>query len=211
MKPVVLGTAFGSRLNLNGDQGNLLALRRYLSAAGFEVEIRSAATTEAALSCDFWFVGHGSVAAMQSIDEALRAIDWTRVLAEVPGLVVGSSFEWLAAHGKLNDTIQRGERVSQFEVAEFGPLRVLGYRNTDSGLPNLSLSGRVICTMLHGPLLAKNPQLLDRAARAAVTKAGLDWPLAAPAELGAWIDSLNKVCGEIWSLETDEEFPELKR
>lgn len=204
MNPIVLGTIAGSRLNLNGDQGNLLALRRYLAAAGFAVEFRSVASTEAALDCHFLMFGHGSAAAMASLDETLAAIDWKAVSAGVPGLVVGSAFEWLASNQHVNEGISRTERDSEFQVADLGPLRVLGYRNTDSGLPNLAMNGNLICTMLHGPVLAKNPKLLDRAARAAVAAAGKDWPMPAPAPLVQWVETLNRVCGSIWELEAEE-------
>ena len=209
MRPVVLGTMFGSRLNLNGDQGNLLALRRYLQAAGFSVEIRSANGSQVALGCDFLLVGHGSAAAMQSIEAALSEFEWNQVSSEVPGLIVGSAYEWLAERGKVNETIASEDRDSQFEIGSLGPLKVLGYRNTTSGLPNLALNGRFICTMLHGPVLAKNPQLLDRAARAAVAKAGLDWPEKAPDSLIEWSETLNELAASIWALECEEEFPRL--
>ena len=209
MKPIILGTAFGSRLNLNGDQGNLLALKRYLVAAGFEVEIRSANTTQAMLESDFVLVGHGSKAAMASIETQLEAIDWTAVKQQVPGLVVGSSFEWLAEHSQVTEMIARGDRVSQFEVGSLGTIRALGYRNTDSGLPNLVASENLICTMLHGPVFAKNPKLVDLAARAAVRSARLEWPASRSHELGSWIETLNRVCGQIWQLEAAEELPAL--
>jgi len=204
MNPIVLGTIAGSRLNLDGDQGNLLALRRYLSAAGFSVEFRSVASTAAALDCHFLLFGHGSVAAMASLDEMLAAIDWAAVSAGVPGLVVGSGFEWLASHDHVNERISRTDRESEFQVADLGPLRVLGYRNTDSGLPNLAMNGNLICTMLHGPVLAKNPKLLDRAARAAVAAAGKDWPMPSPEPLTSWVETLNRVCARIWELEAEE-------
>ena len=207
---VVLGSVFGNRLNLNGDQGNLLALKKYLEVAGFEVEVVGVGDTSAALNAHFLLFGHGSQAAMNSIDARLEKMDWQVVTAAVPGLAVGSAVEWLAATNLLAPVKRRAERVSQFETGELGNLRVLGYRNSDSDLPNIQMHNQFIATMLHGPVLAKNPRLLHKAAQAAVKCAGLEFPKVAPETLSAWVEQLNQISERIWALETDETFVKLE-
>jgi len=210
MTKIVLGTLFGSRLNLDGDQGNLLALRKYLNAAGFETEVKAVTNTEAALASHFLLLGHGSAAAMASLEVSLSALDWESILASVPGLAVGSGYEWMSSKSLVNEDLKPVNRVSEFQVATMGKLSALGYRNSESDLPGLALNGNFICSMLHGPILAKNPQLLDRAARATVTKAGGVWPATRSTELSDWIAHLNRISAQIWKLETEEEFQPLQ-
>ena len=202
---IKLATIFPNQLNLNGDQGNLLALRKYLTAAGFEVEIGSLNQQTSSGDAHFVLFGHGSLAAMQSIDGVLKAMDW-RKLMQIPGLAVGSGFEYLSRESFVSQKIVLGDRESEFQVATLGALQALGYRNTDSGLPNLAVNDQWICSMLHGPILAKNPLLLDRAAKAAVAAAGQEWPKRAPADLVEWVETLNRIASQIWQLEADEAY-----
>lgn len=206
MTAIRLGAFYGSRLNLNGDQGNLLALKRYLEAAGYEVEVVAVGTTEQALSCNFLLLGHGSMAAMASLQERLMAFDWQKVMSTIPGLTVGSGTEWLATHGFAQPIQNRGERVSEFQVGNLGEIKVLGYRNTDTDLANIALSQQFLVSMLHGPVLAKNPILLHKAAVATLKSAGLDWNPPTPGALKDWVEILNSLSSQIWSLETQDEF-----
>jgi CobQ-like glutamine amidotransferase family enzyme len=204
-----IGTIYPERLNLNGDQGNILALTKLLRAAGFAVEVVPVLNTEQALHCNFVLLGHGSMAAMESIDGVLGSIDFANVLAQIPGMAVGSGYEYLSRKGFAGQAIVRGERESEFQVGTLGTLKALGYRNTDSGLPNLALASQWICSMLHGPVLAKNPGLLYRAARAAVASAGLEWPGNPSDELRGWVATLNDVAARLWAFETEETFEPL--
>ena len=206
---IILGGIFPDKLNLNGDQGNLLALRNFLVAAGFQVRIDSVGAANKYDDVHFILLGHGSMAAMESLETQLSAIDFAFLMAQKPGLAVGSGFEFLSQNGLTKGQIERGQRVSQFEVGQLGQLAALGYRNTDSGLENLEMNGNWICSMLHGPVLAKNPRLLARAAKAAVSSAGLSWPERPSGHLLEWVENLNRICGEIWALETQESFEEL--
>jgi lipid II isoglutaminyl synthase (glutamine-hydrolysing) len=200
MNQITLGTVAPGKLNLNGDQGNLLALKRFLEAGGLSARVVAVTNTDEALACDFLLFGHGSMAAMESLDRNLASLDWNAILESVPGLAVGSGAEWLALNGPGAVGIQRVERVSEFKVAALGPLNVLGYRNSDTTLADLSMSGNFIISMLHGPVLAKNPALLARAARAAAAKAGVQINVDS-AQFTAWVERLNRICGDIWKLE----------
>jgi CobQ-like glutamine amidotransferase family enzyme len=203
-----LFSVFPSQLNLDGDQGNLLALKKYLVAAGFEASVHKLSPDVRPRDAHFVLFGHGSLAAMESIDVSLGQLDWPGLL-ESPGLAVGSAFEYLSRRSIVSQVLKPQERESSFQVEAFGNQTVLGYRNTDSGLPNLVINGQWICTMLHGPVLAKNPILLDKAARAAVKAAGLKWPSQPTTELKNWVAMLNRVSAEIWKVETDKPFQEL--
>jgi CobQ-like glutamine amidotransferase family enzyme len=206
---IKLGSFFPEALNLNGDQGNLLALKKYLEAAGFQVAVESIGAANSYDEIHFALLGHGSMAAMRSLNTAMSAVAFDQLLSKTPGLAIGSGFEYLAGLGLTKSTIEPGERDSEFAVGELGSIAAIGYRNTDSGLPNLELNGNWICSMLHGPLLAKNPVLLDRAAKAAVAAAGLVWPAVAPEPLTNWVSQLNRVSAQIWALETEAEFKPL--
>jgi len=213
-----LGSVYGKRLNLNGDQGNLLALRRYLNAAGYEVEVVGVDCTDVALSCHFLLLGHGSIAAMESLGERLSQFDWAEIFARVPSLAIATSAVWLSGE-PVEAFFDTTDRVSHFEVAtlsleasgeqgRFGipdDLRVLGYRNTPNAkAPALANpSGKLLTTMLHGPLLAKNPRLLDLIARAAVTAAGSPAPTQDSSGLHKWQQTLNDVASRIWALEAE--------
>jgi|GEM_PF-231166 CobQ-like glutamine amidotransferase family enzyme len=203
---IKLGSFFPDALNLNGDQGNLLALKKYLEAAGFEVQVDSIGAANGYQDIHFAFLGHGSMAAMRSLNTALSVVAFDQLLQTTPGMAIGSGFEYLAGLSLTKSEINREERASEFAIGELGTITALGYRNTDSGLPNLELNGNWICSMLHGPLLAKNPILLHRAAKAAVTAAGLVWPAVAPESLSSWVEKLNRISTQIWALETEAEF-----
>jgi CobQ-like glutamine amidotransferase family enzyme len=210
MSQIVLGTVAANKLNLNGDQGNLLALKRFLEAAGKSVRVVSISNTDEALACHFLLLGHGSIAAMESLAAPLAAINWGSVLEATPGLAVGSGTEWLAQNAPGALGIERVDRVSEFRVADLGPIPVLGYRNSDTTLPDLAMNGSFITAMLHGPVLAKNPSLVARAARATAAKAGVQLDLTSPA-LRVWVETLNRISSQIWALEApDQTYPALE-
>lgn len=204
-----LGTIAPDKLNLNGDQGNLLALSKFLRLAGFEVEVLPVSNFDQALACNFLILGHGSIAAMQSLDATFERLNLGVAVGTVPGLAIGSGFEYLSRVGLVDQKIQPRPRQSEFAIGQIGPVKALGYRNTDSGLPNLALNGQWICSMLHGPLFAKNPILLMRAAKATVAAAQMPWPTELPVSLLQWIDDLNEICSRIWKLETEATFEPL--
>lgn len=189
--------------NLNGDQGNLLALRNYLVAAGFKVQLEAVELGAPIPQGHFSLLGHASDAGMALLgpwlDEALQ---------EPTGglrLAVGSGALYTFARSET--AINRVERVSQFEVTEFEGIDVLGYRNSDTNAPALLRVQSTLLTMLHGPVLAKNPALLDRIARQTVVFAGLDWPREEPDKLKSLRADLLRICSAIWLLEADRELP----
>ena len=164
---------FADRLNLNGDLANGLILQKRLAWAGFECrvkhlqsiqEINSATSSIAATKAPtFLLLGHGSRAAMDSIQEAKSEL--IDLITEVQnaggvGLVVGSTYEWLVPH-------QQQPRVSQFVDLEMDlpgtqtRIPVVGYVNSAAKLDDLLWQRGILFSRLHGPLLAKSPELAD--------------------------------------------------
>lgn len=200
-----LATVFPEALNLNGDQANILVLKDFLQRCGQTVEVITVESLQALEKArpDFVFFGHGSQAAHQAIDVELLAIARASTSLSCQLMFVGSSVEFAIERlGLGSRSINRGERESLFSVGEVADFKVLGYRNTDSGLPNIWTENNLLFSMLHGPVLAKNPRLQQLLA----TSIG-GFELAE--NQTEWLQSLNALCRKIWELETDEMFPAL--
>ncbi len=162
-------TLHPSLLNLNGDQANGLVLMRRANWAGFELEIVPVTTTKAMADAldyakhggrSFVLIGHGSVAAMNSLKNQFAEFRlWVSdmIAAGSYGLAVGSGYELVAP------TFNRGERLSDYANVELEGFAMLqGYVNTDTDLPKAEfLSERFLVTMVHGPVLARNPKVAD--------------------------------------------------
>jgi CobQ-like glutamine amidotransferase family enzyme len=168
---ISLYTLFPDRLNLNGDQANILVLQKRLEWAGIASEVVDLTTVKQLekLSVDFTddpngkflLVGHGSIAAMRSfasMHEAVRSAVLELSKAGLPGLAVGSGYELVIPD------FSRGQRLSDYAdiAAADGLPRIHGYLNTDTDLPAVRAIGdSFICTMVHGPVLARTPELAD--------------------------------------------------
>ena len=164
-------TLFADRLNLNGDQANILVLQKSLEWQGIASEVVELTTERdfEELSVGFTndpagkflLVGHGSIAAMQSFTSMHNAVQSAvRELAKagLPGLAVGSGYELLVPD------FLRGARLSDYaDIAATETLpRIHGYVNSNTDLPLVSSLGEAfICTMVHGPVLARTPELAD--------------------------------------------------
>jgi CobQ-like glutamine amidotransferase family enzyme len=200
-----LATVFPEALNLNGDQANVLVLKDFLQRCDQTVEVITVESQQALEKArpDFVFFGHGSQAAHQAIDIELLAIANAATSLSCQLMFVGSSVEFaIEKMGLGSQSINRVERESLFSVGELADFKVLGYRNTDSDLPNIWIENNLIFSMLHGPVLAKNPRLQQMLA----TSIG-GFELAE--DQRDWLQSLNALCRKIWELETDEVFPAL--
>ena len=201
-----LATLAPKDLNLNGDQGNLIALRNYLQAAGFEVQVLEAAAGASLPEADFYLVGHGSIAAMSHLEPWLKEVLPEAFSSSVPVLAVGSGALRMGANLGKHPRSDL-ERVSEFQVTPWRDYEVLGYRNTDTDAPNLETEGSATLTMLHGPVLAKNPRLLAEIATAVVSSSGESWTAAEPHALTHFKRELLRICGQIWLLEAEKEVP----
>lgn len=159
-------TLFPDRLNLNGDQANVFVLQQRLAWQGVESEVVAidslAALQGQELAGKFLLIGHGSNAAMRTLEgraSELRDAIFDLARAGLVGLAVGSGYELLFPD------FTRGERLSDYaDVPAQGWLpQLFGYINTDTNLPAATVIGDAfVCTMVHGPVLARSPELADK-------------------------------------------------
>ena len=141
--------------NNNGDQGNVEVLVHQLSQQGKKFKI--VASVEKA---DFVLIGDASNAVMERYSKELGKLRKTiaqRFAQGLPTLLVGSAYEFFAAEMGLSPKVVK--RESKFVTSSEG---YFGYRNSDKDLPVCLVKESFIGTTLFGPVLAKNPQLLER-------------------------------------------------
>lgn len=146
--------------NNNGDQGNLEALSYFtkqpLSFVGLD-------------EADLVLIGDGSRAAIREHEAELLAmlpLLRERYSKGLPTLIVGSAYEFYLERLPLVEQPSFGERVSEFRNVTADGISVKGYRNSELIADDLVISGSFIGTTLFGPVLAKNPWLLERIAKA---------------------------------------------
>jgi CobQ-like glutamine amidotransferase family enzyme len=201
-----LGRLFPEHLNLNGDFGNLEVIGRQLAWRGLAYEIVDiTATKHFAEDVDFVLIGHGSEAAWKDISENCIAIRDNLQALKAQGvsmLAVSTGFEKAIEMGLIVDLVvgRIGERVSKFVVHPDGNSQILGYVNVDNDLPVIHRSGSVIGTTLHGPVLAKNPALLNEILTAISSRANVLLPELLDAKKA---DQLADLVAEVWKLESD--------
>lgn len=158
---------YPDHLNLNGDRGNLLVLQRRLEWSAIEVSVTSYQPGDSlsGQAPDFVLLGHGSPAAWRQIYADLARIAPTlQTWIDGPTQMLAVSSGFAALHGLLRglpSEVNKVPRISKFEVAEFADEQIVGYKNTDLDLPTIERFGNLIGSVLHGPLLAKNPKLSD--------------------------------------------------
>ena len=199
-----LGALFPAHLNLNGDQGNLEVLSKQLVWRGVPCEVVGIETlADFDRQLDFILVGHGSIAAWSAIEGefhsmAPRLAELFR--ADVPGLSISTGFEKLVESRVLAipNVEPLNERVSKFEIIEDGGSKVLGYLNTDVNLPVLHREQNWIASMLHGPVLAKNPALLNEVLGKIAAHADVELP-----ELKEKAGQLADLIKDVWELERE--------
>lgn len=147
--------------NNNGDQGNLEVLGFFLKAQGIDFE-----STEDISSADFVLIGDASRAAVRNYGKELletASALHQRHASGMATLIVGSSFEFLASKVPWMAEPEYGAPVSEFRTLEtVGGESVLGYRNSKMLGSDFILQGNFITTTFFGPILAKNPDLLDQ-------------------------------------------------
>jgi lipid II isoglutaminyl synthase (glutamine-hydrolysing) len=201
-----LAALFPEHLNLNGDQGNLEVIRKQLAWRGIASEVVSVSSIlDLDESFALIFIGHGSVAAWQDLEDRFAGLSArVRELAEsgTRVLAVSTGFEAAIKHKICVDVVanRMPNRVSKFEVIEESGSEVLGYVNTDKDLPALHRCGTFIGTTLHGPVLVKNPELLEEILRGLADFAGLSLSEIQNKEKASLLADL---VSEVWSLERE--------
>jgi CobQ-like glutamine amidotransferase family enzyme len=199
-----LGALFPDHLNLNGDLGNLEVLSRQLGWRGVPneiVPIRSLSDLNGGF--DFLLIGHGSIAAWADVkDDLLVMAPLLRELKQrgTPALAISSGFEELVRLSVFSplSVSKLAERVSKFEVVSDGDNELLGYVNTDTNLPAFYRSDSWIGSTLHGPILAKNPTLLNEILTTIASQSGIELPEIRKSEKA---DLLVDLVREVWKLE----------
>lgn len=158
-KTIKLAAISPGHLNLNGDLGNLVVLKKRLELRGVQSEISFISGNEDFSNLDFVLAGHGSKSA------------WGELLANNPRLLEnlesysseGGALLAIASAADLllplltGDEVLSGRWVSEFVDAD----GVVGYLNTTSKAPVIQWIRNTLLTQLHGPVLAKNPSLAD--------------------------------------------------
>jgi len=158
-KAIRLGAISPTHLNLNGDLGNLLVLKKRLEWRKVESSIEHLNGSEDLNGFDYILVGHGSNAAWkQLLDSRSDLLDKLVAHVESDGalLAVASAADRLQPL-LTGVEVTFGDRVSEF----LDVVGVVGYKNSGSKGENLSWHKNALLTQLHGPVLAKNPDLAD--------------------------------------------------
>jgi CobQ-like glutamine amidotransferase family enzyme len=176
---ILIASLHEDRLNLNGDSANAQVLAQYLRWLDFDVSLVSLDNLAGLeLLPDFLVVGHGSRAAWASLDgqvpEIMNYVS-SFVTSGGVGMAIASGshlFFGEGAHHLVNRPLGQVERVSKFvcldiESENLRGLRdaglsehLVGYKNTDTDADDFRLVSNFALTNLHGPLLAKNPELV---------------------------------------------------
>ena len=161
---IKLVSLFADRLNLNGDQANLLVLQKRLKWAGLQADIVAVSSADELKSAagDFLFLGHGSLAAWAACrsDWPSIAEDFLLESGRAPAMSVASASDLLLP--RVSDLkLEHEKQTSEFVVETLGSIRILGYKNTRQVHSESKQIGNLLLTWLHGPVLAKNPKLAD--------------------------------------------------
>jgi hypothetical protein len=163
-KVIKLAALFPKHLNLNGDHGNLLVIQKRLQWSGVTAEIVPVTSTERLSEFDFVIAGHGSKAAWADVirlDPSFVRNLVAFIEAGKTALLVASAYD-LVSEALTGLQCESTEHRSEFVKTEDG---VVGYLNSDSSNKELQWHKNALLTLLHGPVLAKNPPLADELIR----------------------------------------------
>lgn len=203
---IKLAGLFPDHLNLNGDFGNLQVLDQQLSWRAMPHSVTSVANVQDLLAApNFILIGHGSEAAWADIEiEFAAMITRLRELLASGAtiLAVSTGFEMAVKHGLISGLSVGAidQRISKFAIAQDTSGDVLGYVNTDTDLPKIYRDHSFIGTTLHGPLLAKNPALLESLLAQISANAGVTVSSIQDAKKA---DLLAGLVAEVWKLEVE--------
>lgn len=208
-----IATLFPEHLDLNGDQANLLVASKRLEWLGYEVEISAIEkATELPSETDLIFVGHGSLAAWDDINQSMtNAISWiSNSMKKGCGfMAVASGQEWAIRSGLLAGDANPTDRISKFEIAEIEGREILGYLNSSTSAPVIQKNGLSFGTQLHGPVLAKNPEFADSylleiaAARGVMNNSAVIKEVSRSNDLKNNSDLVAGIVKQVWELERD--------
>jgi CobQ-like glutamine amidotransferase family enzyme len=201
---VRLVSLFPEHLNLNGDQANLLVASKRLEWFGYESEIVSVGMGEDIPDgAHLIFLGHGSLAAWNYLSADLeRLVPQIRnSITQGSGfMAIASGYEKAIRLGFFGGDLSAKKRVSKFEVVNLGNLEVLGYLNSTTKAPVIQKDELSLGSQLHGPLFAKNPDLVD--SYLAEILAAKNYSVAKKQEKNN-LDQVAEIIEAVWSLERE--------
>ena len=157
-KNLVLGTVFPDDLNLNGDQANLLVIQKRLRLQGVTSQIVEVASSDLD-EVDLLFLGHGSIAAWDFIDK-----NHPRAMSDIASYFQSGKPLFAVSSGALRVLGQTGRKFTEGDHrSEFVDADgIIGYLNSPVQNFIFEKIQNSWFTLLHGPVLAKNPDLADQ-------------------------------------------------
>lgn len=201
MTTVILGTVFGDRLNLNGDQANLAVLQKRLAWAGVDSEVVQIASKQELLvsGADYILLGHGSKAAWASCQGSwpTLATDFVAATQTTPGLAIGSGASRVV-EARGDTLVSLHAPISLFAVDSLHGRELLGYKFSQVSPCDSMMVGKALVSWLHGPLLAKNPELADQVIREILRSRGEAEPSLLSNDNTRKID---EILAGVWRLE----------
>ena len=159
-KVIKLAALFPKHLNLNGDIGNLLVIQKRLQWSGVAAEMVPVTSTKLLSEFDFVIAGHGSKAAWADVirlDPSFVKNLVSFIESGNTALLVASASD-LIGEAVTGSQSKPSDHRSEFVKTEGG---VVGYLNSGSSNKELHWHKNTLLTLLHGPVLAKNPTLAD--------------------------------------------------
>lgn len=210
MREIEIVVLFPRHLNLNGDLANAGVLAKRLGWYGYGSNVSLVDIGDPIpAQVDLIVLGHGSKNAWNEIfDKAQAQLEWlsAAIAGGVFTLAIASGYEYLAAKGHLGSELLELTKSANLRRSEFATIatelsgstiEALGYVNSESKLPLLVGQSRLIGSLLHGPLLAKNAKLADLLIQ---TLTG-ELPSASSDLAAEQIRRVDAVAEQIWKLE----------
>ncbi len=201
---VRLVALFPEYLNLNGDQANLVVAKKRLEWFGYDPEIVSVGVGEdIPQDADLILLGHGSLAAWNFLSAELeRLVPQIRagIIQGAGFMAIASGYEKAIRFGFFGGDTTATKRVSKFEVVTLDNIEVLGYLNATTKAPIIQKDKLLLGSQLHGPLFAKNPELVD--SYLAEILAAKNYSVAKKQEKNN-LDQVAEIIEAVWSLEKE--------
>jgi CobQ-like glutamine amidotransferase family enzyme len=115
-------------------------------------------------------------------------------------MAIASGYEKAIRFGFFGGDLSARKRVSKFEVVNLENLEVLGYMNATTKAPVIQKEKLSLGSQLHGPLFAKNPELVD--SYLAEILASNNYSVAKKPEKNN-LDQVAEIIEAVWKLEKE--------
>jgi CobQ-like glutamine amidotransferase family enzyme len=202
-----LVSLFPDHLDLNGDQANLKIIQKRLQWFGYQSSLVAVNKgNQIPLDADLIFLGHGSMAAWTDINEDLVNMApeiKIRISSGTAFMAVSTGHERAIQLGLFPGTVSTRERVSKFEIAQLEGKEILGYLNSASDAPVIQKHGLSIGTQLHGPVFAKNPNLVDTYLAEIMQARNIELPQVSKDATTVGAHLVDAIVEQVWELERE--------